>query len=233
MESYSFRNKAGKTCSNSPMAKNPPPNTGVVSNLRRTGEVISLIFLFTFFLNGNSFTQSNFVQKVKLPILECNNNEFEKLLKDIVTYETKHCSIEINRSYYIKMKVSESKPPEITISSDIDIALDIAYGVFYIDEHAFFVNESMNNFFLKSQDSIVLKKEDKVEDSEGFFLAIIDDSQTLWEFLFKNGSFQFWNFFSVACEDNIFGDPNPLKERRIIEIELIEEDVDDIPSGTK
>ena len=187
---------------------------------------LTLIFIFTFFLSHHVLSDT--IQKVKLPILKCNNNQFEKLLKDIVIYESKHCSIEIDRSYYIEMGITDSI---IIISSDIDKALDIVYGVFYIDEHAFFVNESMNNFFLKSQDSIVFfkKDKDKVEDSEGFFWFSIDDSQTVWKFLFVNGSFQFWNFESVACEDNIFGDPNPLKERRIIEIELIEEDVDSVP----
>jgi len=185
---------------------------------------ISFIFAIVFFLGSIGFTQSNSIQKVKIPILEISNSQFEKLLEDIVTYESKHCSIAMNRSYFIKSDAIDSATmaSKIVIKSmEIDKALDMSYGVFYIDQHGFFVNESMNSFFVKSQDSIeFLKKE---EDVELFF--IFDDSQTIWEFLLKNGRLQF-KWFEGSCED-IYRPRNPLQSRTIEDIEVIGEEVDD------
>ena len=185
---------------------------------------LSLILFFALLLNNNSFTQSDSMQKVKLPILRSNSTLFEKLLEDIVTYESKHCFIAVDRSYYIKM---ESVTSIITISSKrIDKALNIAYGVFYIDEHVFLVNDvSMDSFFFKTQNNMeFLKKNKDIDDS----LLVIDDTQTVWKFLFTNGHFQF-EWFEGQCDDYMHRISNPLERREYEYIDIIEEKVDDFP----
>lgn len=136
-----------------------------------------ILFFGMIVFNNVGMAQLYHAEKVRLPLLDTECSSLSGVLDNVIGFESENCpSYTTDRNYFITGKITDSSTMDLKIiisSIGTSIALEISSGVYYRNDHPFFIHNSMIKNFVEMSSYTDFFKE--IQNN----LFDIDDTQTI------------------------------------------------------
>lgn len=197
-------------------------------------KIITLLFVL-FFLKI-CYGQTYCGQKIEYAILEVNNKLLDSIFYKIISIETQYCDLTPEISYFVACQIIDSAKFNLnikitTIEKEVVFMNNLAYGIYLVNNHVFFIHKSMDYFFKTTINSKIFKKnKKKILDQEKTIL-INDGYKTTWFFEFNSNTFILKSYSTHNFLQLLYNDPFNInfKKKEPYKIDIIPDEPSEFP----
>jgi hypothetical protein len=204
-------------------------------NKRKMKRKITLVILIIIiFKLCNCQTLIN--QTIEYPILEIKNKSLDSILHKVIDFESYYCELKPDICYFVVCKIIDSTKFNLeiqirSIKEELVLSNDLAYGIYLVNNHVFFIHKSMDYFFITTINNKLFAIYNKKALNSDFIEIIVDGYETNWEFNFENKIFIFKNYSTHNFIQTKYKDPFNIKliPKEIYEIDIINDEPSELP----